>query len=334
MYGIIDIGSNTIRLNIFKAENGKATLLLNRKNTAGLASYVKNGNMSNEGIQRAVEALTDFKLLLGHFGVQKVYAFATAALRNVFNSKEAVNTIVGLTGIPIVVISGKEEAELDFIGATSSADFADGLLIDIGGASTELVIYRGKEIIKAYSMPIGSLNMYNAHVHHLIPNRKERKAIKQNVLAELAKEPAFDSGTYANICGVGGTVRSVGKLNNYLFGLPSNNDEVKAPNVKKIIKLIENDEDDNLLSSETLDILLSIVPDRVRTISPGMIILHTLIKHFKSETIHISKAGVREGYLYTHVLNETPVPSPSPAQAAAGEDETEAELTEKGTDFQ
>lgn len=304
MYAIIDLGSNTIRLNVYKLDEGQFTLLLNKKNTAGLASYVKNGEMTTEGVEKACEVLEEFKFLLEHFGITKIYAFATAALRNVSNSKNAVDEIIRKTEIDIVVLPGDEEAELDFIGATSAMKIKDGLLIDIGGASTELVVYREMKILKTLSMPIGSLNAYNQYVSHLIPDRQERKALKEAVLIELAKDADMNYGEYKTICGVGGTIRAARKLNNFLFKLPANHMEIKVPNVKKIIKLLENDEEDNLISSETLDVLLKIVPDRVRTILPGMIILNTIIKHFKSEEIVISNAGVREGYLYTHVLKK------------------------------
>ena len=68
--------------------------------------------------------------------------------------------------------------------------------------------------------------------------------------------------------------------------------------------MLENDEEDDLVSSDTLDILVRLVPDRVRTILPGLIILHTIIKLYKSRSIQISTAGVREGYLYSKLVDE------------------------------
>lgn len=299
---IIDIGSNTIRLAIYKVEDDKLTVLLNKKHTAGLASYMKKGKMMQEGIDRACMALDDFKLLLDNFNITNVAAFATAALRNVSNSVEAVAEITERTGVPITVISGSEEATLDFVGATHAMETEDGLLIDIGGASTELVIYKNAEIVNAISIPLGSLNACSQYVHGLLPDKSERKAIKEAVLAELDDYIELDSEKQPVICGVGGTIRAARKINNYLFNLPMENVEIKAPNVKKMIKLLENDEDDHLISSETLEILLKTVPDRIGTILPGMIILHTIIKYFKSETIVVSNSGVREGYLYSKVL--------------------------------
>lgn len=321
---IIDIGSNTIRLAIYKVEDDTLTVLLNKKHTAGLASYMKKGKMMPEGIDRACMALNDFKVLLKNFNITNVAAFATAALRNVSNSAEAVAEITARTGVPITVISGSEEATLDFIGATHAMETKDGLLIDIGGASTELVIYKNAEIVNAISIPLGSLNACSQYVNGLLPDKSERKAIKEAVLAELDDYIELDSEKQPMICGVGGTVRAASKINNYLFNLPLDNKEIKAPNVKKMIKLLENDEDDHLISSETLDILLKTVPDRIGTILPGMIILHTLIKYFKSETIVVSTSGVREGYLYSKILkmpkavkkNGTEVPAVNKKPAA------------------
>lgn len=314
MHAIIDIGSNTIRLAIYKVDGDKITQLLNKKSTAGLASFMKNGEMMQEGIDKACEVLREFQFLLDNFKIPNVSAFATAALRNVSNSKEAVEEISRRTDVPITVLNGEEEATLDFIGATKAMEMKNGILIDIGGASTELVVYQNKQILKVLSMPIGSLNAYDLFVDSLLPNKQERKLIKQATLAELNKSSDFNFGQYDFICGVGGTVRAAGKINNFLFNLPSSNAEIKVPNVKKMIKLLENDEEADVISNDTLDILLKVVPDRVRTILPGMIILNTLAKHFKSESIYVSTSGVREGYLYDRVLNPASASAANPEE--------------------
>ena len=144
--------------------------------------------------------------------------------------------------------------------------------------------------------------METRHVADLIPTHKERKAIEKEVLDALAQDPVFSQGIHPNICGIGGTIRAAGKLNNDIFGLPADSMEINASNIKKIIKMLENDEEDDLVSSDTLDILVRLVPDRVRTILPGLIILHSIIKLYKSKTVQISTAGVREGYLYSKIM--------------------------------
>jgi exopolyphosphatase/guanosine-5'-triphosphate,3'-diphosphate pyrophosphatase len=318
MYAIIDVGSNTVRMNIYKVEDNQLKLIVGKKESVGLASYVKNGQMMPEGIDRACEVLTEFHMILEDLKIENVHTFATAALRNCANSEAAVEEIKDRTGMDIEVISGSMEAELDFVGASHAIEVTDGLLIDIGGGSTELVVYKNRRIEKKVSLPIGSLNAYDRYVANILPSRAERKAIKQAVLSLLKNDPNLNYGEYPIVCGVGGTLRAARKLNNYLFQLPIQNTRVKAPNVKKMIKLLENEEMD-AVPVETLDVLLKIVPDRVRTVLPGMIILYTVLKHFKSEWVEVTRAGVRDGYLYRYVLKADEEANPA-EEAASGKE--------------
>lgn len=303
MYAIIDVGSNTVRMNIYKLVSGHISLVMSKKESVGLASYVRNGQMTAEGIDRACEVLSEFRGVLQDLNITNYHVFATAALRNAANSRAAIAEIMDRTGVYVEVLSGEREAELDYIGASHSVDVTDGLLVDIGGASTELVVYMSGEIQKKVSLPVGSLNMYDRYVTNLLPSRAERKAIKQHVLNLLKEDADLNYGEYPRVCGVGGTIRAARKLNNYLFQLPLSNMRINVPNIKKMIKLLENDEGE-AIPVETLDVLLKIVPDRVRTVLPGMIILYTLVKHFRSETIDVTRAGVRDGYLYHYVLEQ------------------------------
>ncbi len=187
MYAIIDVGSNTVRMNIYKLVGGHISLVMSKKESVGLASYVRNGQMTAEGIDRACEVLSEFRTILQDLSITNFHVFATAALRNAANSRAAIAEIMDRTGVYVEVLSGEREAELDYIGVSHSVDVTDGLLIDIGGASTELVVYADGEIRKKVSLPVGSLNMYDRYVTNLLPSRAERKAIKQHVLNLLKR---------------------------------------------------------------------------------------------------------------------------------------------------
>lgn len=306
LQAVIDIGSNSIRLVIYKVEKSKdIKILMNKKELAGLAAYIRNGLMTDDGISKACQVLDEFKHLLDNFKITKIAAFATAALRNIKNSDNAIKQIEEKTNLNIHLLSGTEEATLGFIGATKELGNSNGLLLDIGGASTEIVVYKNSIIEQAISLPIGSLNAAKLFVENILPTKNERKTIKETVLVELSKYPELTSKKYENICGIGGTIRATCKINKYLFNLPVDCLNVKTPNIKKMIKLLENDSTDNSISTESLQILLKTVPDRIETILPGMIILHTLTKHFKAENLILSTSGVREGYLYNYILGTT-----------------------------
>ena len=303
MYGIVDIGSNTMRLVIYKVENEKPRILLNKKEMAELASYIQDGMMIAAGIDKTCYILDSFNLLAKDLGVTKLHVFATASLRNISNSQSAVSEIEDRTGMEINLLSGEQEAEYDFIGAARTVDLKSGLLVDIGGGSTELVLYNSMQMQNAISLPIGSLSMYTSYVKHLFPTKKERKKIEQCVKEMLARYEVDKWGDCPYVCGVGGTIRNVDKLNSYFYDLSKNNRFILAENLPFMIKRLENRENKKLVPRETLETLLKIVPERVRTIMPGMIILNTIAKYFNVQSIYVSRAGVREGYLYKQVLS-------------------------------
>ena len=124
MYAIIDIGSNTIRLNVYQVEeDGAIHSIFQSKETAGLAGYVQeDGSMSREGLDRAADALLRFRSILDALHIENRAVFATASLRNITNSEEAVFQLQERTGLMIRLLSGREEAILDYVGATSGME--------------------------------------------------------------------------------------------------------------------------------------------------------------------------------------------------------------------
>lgn len=305
MYAIIDVGSNTVRLNIYRLEYGQLTQVLNRKEAVGLSSYVKNGNLMPSGIRRVSQVLKECRILVEDLQIEEVHAFATAAIRNARNCDEAVKEISKISGLKLQVISGETEAELDFLGVFHAADHvSNGLLVDVGGGSAELVTYTSEGMSHVVDLPCGSLNTYDSYVENILPTKKERKEIKAAVLSELAKLPEeFDKGPYPMICGVGGTARAMKKLAVEMFHLPAETSSIRITDLGKIIKRLENTKK-GTVPSDALDVIVRCVPYRVRTLLPGMIILHTVAKFFGCESIEVTEAGVREGYLYKFVLNE------------------------------
>lgn len=299
MTAIVDLGSNTIRLCVYDCTDESAKLILERKTMAGMVNFIENKKLSAQGIHRACDILIEYKDILHNFQLKDidVHVFATASLRNIKNSEEVIESIKDLTGFDVDIISGKEEALLDFKGATNQFLYENGVLVDIGGGSTEIVVFKNRQVISADSMPVGSLNMYIKHVNKIIPKEKERIAIKEDVLENL-KMLGIKAETIRTICGVGGTIRAACKLSNDMFNHPQNNLIV---NVKHLDKVVDSIKDSKKL---TLKSLLKNVPDRIHTIIPGLIVLETIANYFNSQNIIVSKYGVREGYLYERILKK------------------------------
>lgn len=298
VYSVVDLGSNTIRLCIYEYSDNKLENLLDKKTTAGLVNYVTKGILSEEGMDIAVTVLQEYKTVLENFHISEdsIHVFATASLRNIKNTEKAVSYISEKSGLAIDLLSGEEEASLGFLGATKPMEVSDGMLIDIGGGSTELAIYKNREVVSAYSMPVGSLNMYVRHVEKIIPRQEERKKIRQDVISQL-HELGLERAVYPCICGIGGTVRSAAKLNRSLYGIQEK-DEIRSEQIKEILKTLNNNKRTSVAP------ILRNIPERIHTIIPGMIILHTITAYFHCDKIVVSKFGIREGYLFGRVIKE------------------------------
>lgn len=298
MYGVIDLGSNTIRLTTYHVDQDQFRSLFAKKTTAGLAGFVKDGVLTRDGIEVACDVLSGYKAIFENFDISNLSVFATASLRNIANTKEAVKMIQEKTGFKVEVLSGEEEATLDFIGATHNVDMDKGILVDIGGGSTELVSYRDGKMIMPFSMPEGSLSMYTKYVEKILPKKAECKKMSKAAQKELEKVTGIERKKYSTVCGVGGTIRAMLKMNNYLFSMPTDNIEIKVENLRYIVRILsEND-------ATTRNLILKVCPDRIHTIIPGMYILMEVVEHYQSDRIIVSNYGVREGYLFDRMIQK------------------------------
>lgn len=152
----IDIGSNSVRLMMWA--DGKT--LYKRINTTRLGEgLVSTGVMSPAAMQRTAAAVRDFAAAAAEDGAAKVYAFATAAVRRAANREEFLGEVRRVAGIEVDVISGEEEAEIGILGALGNSD---GGMIDVGGASTEIIVRRGGKSVYAHSADVGAVRLYDA----------------------------------------------------------------------------------------------------------------------------------------------------------------------------
>ena len=187
-YAVIDIGSNTVRMVIYTAEDAAFHGLFSKKYTLGLAGYIQDGIMTQEGIHKLCAALLECRTMLEQFEIERYFVFATASLRNIQNTREAVDQVFLVTGFSIDVISGQAEAYLDYYGVMVDAPLENGLLFDIGGGSTELVTiaHDGPGVIE--SLPIGSLTLAKEYVDKVFPKQSECEKIQARIRKELKKK--------------------------------------------------------------------------------------------------------------------------------------------------
>ena len=298
LHAIIDIGSNTIRMAVYRIEGRTFELLLKRKHTVGLAGYLDHGRLVREGIEKTVKILRGFMDFIATFAIPHVHAFATAALRSASNSRAAVEEITRRSGVHIRIISGAEEAAYDFIGATASIAHADGIMVDIGGGSTEIIHYCAHEMQGRWSLPLGSLAMSKAHVAGLLPTSAECVEICAAVERVLADASDVRRLRAAHMVGMGGVLSSASRMHGLLYP----EETPRLLRVAHLPAMIERFGSGQKLSERDTAVLLRSAPDRLHTIVPGMVIAHTLADTFAAVDILYSDSGVREGYIWKEII--------------------------------
>ena len=104
---VIDIGSNSVRLTLYRIDGQSFKIIFREKIMAGLAGYVENGALSPEGIRCACDALFEFRQTLDTLNICKAAVFATASLRNISNTEEALSEIESATGFMVQLMGNK-----------------------------------------------------------------------------------------------------------------------------------------------------------------------------------------------------------------------------------
>lgn len=286
--GIVDIGSNTIRLIIYNIDKSKnIEKVFSYKETAGLAGYVEEGTLNSHGIAILNRTLTQIKKITDDLSIPKVWYFATASLRNINNSDAVLKIIHDELEIDIDIISNEEEGYLSYYAMKSllndKLNSENGIIADIGGGSSEIVIFKGNKIIENTSLPIGSLNLHSKFVKGIMPDKKEIKAIKDEINAHLSKIDNND--TFSELIGVGGTFRLIPEL------LENDNKVFTAHQLDNLIDCGKTDRND------LAKLILKTKPERIHTALPGMMIAKEIMKKWNVSKVLTDRVSVRDGYL-------------------------------------
>lgn len=294
-YALIDMGSNSIRLTVYDLDKTQFKILFRKKIMAELAGFVEDGALTQEGIDSACRSLREFKQTLEQLSIDHLTVFATASLRNISNTEDALEQIQQATGISVEVLSGKMEAECGFYGASKDVCVEDGLFVDIGGASTELALFANGKLENAGSVPVGSLKLYRDCVKKIMPGKRSRNRI------EKAIHKAFEEGSLADLphqtqmVGVGGTIRAALRLRKKLCGLPEDCRSFTREQLAELTEyLCRNDK-------ASIDLILFYEPERIHTLVPGVLLLGYLMDRYGAQTVTVSHYGVREGYLHQKI---------------------------------
>lgn len=306
-FGVIDLGSNSVRLVVYEVDAPKGgrlskkdfSTLLDMKKMAGLSSYVVDGVFSDEGIRKAAYILSRHLVRAANVSCDKVEVFATAVLRNCLNSAQAVARIEEEAGCSIRVLTGEQEARLDFIGASCEHAMETGTLIDIGGGSTELVAIAKGKARRCISLDQGSVSSYAQFVRLVLPTAKEQSRIAKALAGRLKSVPDLKELKSPVLYGVGGSVRAVAKMKGACEGSLKVPKRLDLQDVRELQRFLAED------PAAFAHAASRAVPDRLHTVGCGLAMVELLMDTFEAERLEVCRYGVREGFLIDAMLHKT-----------------------------
>ena len=303
---IIDIGSNSARLvisHIYK--NGAYNMVYNQKEALRLSQKVDGQNLlTEEAFASTIDTMRSFAHMCKIYQADKTIAVATAAIRNAANGADLVAKVAEQTGIQLHIISGKTEAYISYLGVINTLDVKNGIIFDLGGGSTELILFKNRKILESVSLPLGAVNttgMFNI--------RNEMPANVYNdlnafIMSRLNQYPWLKQNNLPLI-GVGGTARTVAKIiqrakkypavkiHNYAYPVQTFRsffNKLRLTNLEQRKKI-------SGLSAERSDIILA-----------GSSIISCLLEATGAKKLITSGCGLREGLFYDYYSKSNNVP--------------------------
>ena len=284
-YGAIDIGSNAVRLlvtNIIeekeKEPQFKKSSLVRVPIRLGSDAFV-DGKISNENIERIVDAMNAFKLIMKVHGVTKYKACATSAMREASNGKEVVEKVLIETGVKIDIIDGKKEAAIISSTDLSSLIESDAnyLYVDVGGGSTEFTLFSKGKIINSKSFKIGTVRLIN---NTKADNKLIFKKVQQWIEVNIKDYKRI------SLIGSGGNINKLFKMSGRESGKPISYIYLNAQ--YQFLKKMSYKE----RISE-----LGLNPDRADVIIPATKIYLSAMKWSRARKIFVPKIGLSDGII-------------------------------------
>jgi exopolyphosphatase/guanosine-5'-triphosphate,3'-diphosphate pyrophosphatase len=303
---IIDVGSNSARLVISHIlKNGSYNMVFNQKETLRLSQRLDaKGRLSEEGCASALETMKSFAYMCHLYQADRIIAVATAAIRTAKNGPELTERIEKETGIKLHIISGTTEAYISYLGVINTLPEKSGIIFDLGGGSTELILFRDRKVVNSVSLPFGAVNMTGMF--------NTKNTMKPNVYGDFSFFMASQLSKYPWIkdpklplLGVGGTARTVGKIIQKSKHYPSSkihNYSFNVQNFRSMFKKLSTTNYEQRMKIPGLN------TERADIILAGASIINCLFEATGSKRLVVSGCGLREGLFYDYYSKSRKVP--------------------------
>ena len=292
--GVIDVGSNSVRLVVFDGAARSPAYFYNEKVMAALGAGLREtGRLNPEGRNRALAALKRFALVARAIKVSPLSTVATAAVREAADGAEFQAEVERETGLRLHVIDGEEEARLSAQGVLLGWPEAEGVICDIGGSSMELAEVGGGKVGKRLSTPLGPFRLQGIAGG----SKGMRRYLRQALTEAAGKLSSRPKRLYL----VGGSWRAIARIDMVRRAYPLtvlHEYRMTPDQVRRTVEFIAA-HDTEFLRART-----GIGAERMALVPLAAQVLRELVSVLKPKEIDISSYGIREGLLYEQMPEE------------------------------
>lgn len=284
----VDIGSNTVHVLVADVVRGRLHDVAHYVEMPELGSQVARTGSIGRRAKPAIRALRSVVARARNHGYDLLIAAATEAVRQASDRDEFARQASAAIGTPLRILAADREAELSFIGVASNhAGRREWVMVDLGGASTEVVIGLGRKMVRSATLPIGSGVLASTYLSDP-PKPEERARMRRAALRELAHAPDAD---VERLVATGGTASN----------LPQVLAKRNPPAVLTTADLLtcESRLDGGRAADVAARVLLP--QNRVRAMRAGVEAFLLLLDWYGLALLHISHQGLRHGMLLAYL---------------------------------
>lgn len=304
--GVIDIGSNSVRLVIYEGMARSLTVLFNEKVLSGLGKGLAQTNrLDGQAVESALAALRRFTLLARQAGVVDLYPIATAAAREAQNGPDFIAAAEAVLGRQITILSGADEARGAAHGVLAGFHRPDGIVGDLGGGSLELIEVTPDGLGEGITTPLGGLRLRDLAGGDFA----KAQAIADS---HVSASPLAGRGEGRAFFAVGGTWRNLAKLH-----MEQNNYPLHVMHAYEMPTVGLDAFLDAVVKSdpEKLPGIAAVSKSRRSLLAYGAVALRSVLRFVRPQKIVMSALGVREGFLYDRLPEEERAEDPLLASA-------------------
>src|SRR5215475_1064972 len=289
--GIIDVGSNSIRLVVYERASRAPLPVFNEKVLCGLARGLDaTGRLNPQGVEMALANIDRFTTLAHNMKVTSLDLLATAAVRDASDGPAFMQELASRPGIEAHIVSGQDEARFSGYGVMCGMPDASGVMGDLGGGSLELVAIGRGRIVNSTTLPIGPLRLMSS-------GKSDPKRIVIDAIEDVRwlREEAGKT-FYA----VGGAWRSFARLHMEQAGYPLHiihHYDIPSDEARAVARLIA------VQSAKSLEKMPGVSRRRVDTLPLACLALERLLAALKPRNVVFSAFSLREGFYYSRLTD-------------------------------